>query len=157
MMPNQFWLFSLILCLWISWDVDIILGQSDSLQTADGIDPLVLVSSAPPRASPSGALLRSTVFPGWGQYYNRKPVKGIILMLLEAGLLTGLLLEREQPPLTGLTPAGGRLLYGLIGVHIYGMTDAYVDAHLADFDTPDVFGHRRWDKPTMMVGFSVTW
>ena len=157
MRPNPFWLFSLALCIWISWDADIILGQPDFLQNADRIDPLVLVPSPPTLPSPNGALLRSTTFPGWGQYYNRKPVKGVILLLLEAGLLTGLLLEREAPPSSGLTAAGGRLLSGLIGVHIYGMMDAYVDAHLADFDTPDVFGRRRWDKPTTMVGFRVTW
>ncbi len=157
-MANPLWRISFILCLWISWDIEVILGQSDSLQIGDSTDQLAAISSIPPTGpSPTGALLRSMTFPGWGQFYNKKPVKAVILMLLEVGLFTGVLLEREQSPLTGLTPAGSRLLFGLIGVHIYGITDAYVDAHLVDFDTPDVFGHRRWNKPAVMVGFRVTW
>lgn len=155
---SRFFRLGIILCLWTGGHAESIFGQTDSLAVVPRAEQAVVISSAPPfQPSPTGALLRSAAFPGWGQYYNRKPVKGAILLLLEAGLLTAVLLEREQPPLTGLTPIGNRLLFGLIGVHIYGMTDAYVDAHLADFDTPDVFGRRPRDNPTVVVGFKVTW
>jgi hypothetical protein len=78
--------------------------------------------------------------------------------LMEAGLLAGVLLERDRTGAGGLTPLGNGLLLGMIGVHIYGMADAYVDAHLADFDRPDAFGRRRLrSPPALMLGLRLCW
>jgi len=45
------------------------------------------------RRNPSSALLRSAVLPGWGQFYNDKPLKGIIFGTIELGLLSWLIAE----------------------------------------------------------------
>lgn len=95
------------------------------------------------RRSPVGAFLRSAALPGWGQFYNDKSLKGALFIVLQAGLITGVLLERGSSRSGGLTPLGSSLLLGLIGVRVYSMADAYVDAQFSDFDRPDELGQRR--------------
>ncbi len=90
--------------------------------------------------SAHGALLRSAVLPGWGQFYNGRPVKGLFFGAASATALTAVLVEhgriRSAP-----TPEehqdrtarrNSRLLYFALSVAL-AATDAYVDAHLADF------------------------
>jgi hypothetical protein len=36
------------------------------------------------KISPKGALLRSAFIPGWGQVYNRKPIKGLLFLAAES-------------------------------------------------------------------------
>ncbi len=109
--------------------------------------------------SPSGAWLRSIACPGWGQLYNESPYKaamffggactvtGIILwnqskysnadgrytaMSLDDPLRERTYREREfyrdQRDVAGLW---------LIGVYVLSAVDAYVGAHLFDFDVSD--------------------
>lgn len=107
--------------------------------------------------SPRGALLRSAVLPGWGQRYNKKPLKSVVIATLEVGLLAGALLQRDRVN-GGVTTAGRRLLLGLIGVHLFSVADAYVDAQLADFNRSDGVTHRGVQPSTgIAVGLSVFW
>ena len=105
-------------------------GQPDSVVVANRT-PIIESLRLP---SPTGALLRSTALPGWGQFYNRKPLKGSLFLILQAGLFTGVLLQRDQTRSGGLTPLGNTMLLGLIGVRILSIADAYVDAHFSNFD-----------------------
>ena len=92
--------------------------------------------------SAHGALLRSAVLPGWGQYYNGRPIKGLFFGAASATALTAVVVEhgriRSAP-----TPEehqdrtarrNSRLLYFALSVALAAI-DAYVDAHLADFGT----------------------
>lgn len=124
-------------------------AQTDTLRTGE---PVSLTA----RPSPRGAFLRSSILPGWGQWYNGKKRKGTVVALLEAALATGVLLQRDTAG-NGLTPTGSRLLFGLFGVHVFNMADAYVDAHLADLDHPDEFSQRNRAGPAMAIGFTVWW
>lgn len=99
---------------------------------------------------PTGAALRSAALPGWGQFYNRKPLKGVIMFLAESGLLAWLLVEhfeaeeaRDMYYQTG-DPFYEReydrhsqrrldLIWYTSGAWLYGIMDAYVDAHLYSF------------------------
>lgn len=101
--------------------------------------------------SPTGALLRSAVLPGWGQFYNDRPLKGLLLGSLEIGLAAWLILEHlaaeearkaflesGDPADEAAYEAHSRRRLDLIwytsGAWLYGMFDAYVDAHLYAFE-----------------------
>lgn len=143
-----------VLILWFFSLVPEARGQVDTLSTTDRSTPMIsYVASLP---SPTGALLRSTALPGWGQFYNRKPLKGTAFIFLQAGLFASILLQRDQNQAGGLTPLGNTLLLGLVGVRIYSMVDAYVDAHLADFDEPGA-NRRMSGRPEVTVGLRMRW
>ena len=92
--------------------------------------------------SAHGALLRSAVLPGWGQYYNGRPIKGLFFGAASATALTAVVVEHRRIR-SAPTPEehqdrtarrNSRLLYFALSVALAAI-DAYVDAHLADFGT----------------------
>ena len=92
--------------------------------------------------SAHGALLRSAVLPGWGQFYNGRPVKGLFFGAASATALTSVVVEHRRIR-SAPTPEAhqdrtarrnSRLLYLALSVALAAI-DAYVDAHLADFGT----------------------
>lgn len=99
------------------------------------------------KKSPTGALLRSMVFPGWGQWYNEQKIKAAVVFTAE-GFLIGFAVYLNKK-VTDSEPGSSErifytdrrnLTYWLIGgVTLLSMLDAYVDAYLYDFDTgPDL-------------------
>ena len=90
--------------------------------------------------SAHGALLRSAVLPGWGQFYNGRPIKGLFFGAASATALTAVVIEHRRIR-SAPTPEehqdrtarrNSRLLYFALSVALAAI-DAYVDAHLADF------------------------
>ncbi len=90
--------------------------------------------------SAHGALLRSAVLPGWGQFYNGRPVKGLFFGAASATALASVVVEHRRIR-SAPTPEehqdrtarrNNRLLYFALSVSLAAI-DAYVDAHLADF------------------------
>ena len=90
--------------------------------------------------SAHGALLRSAVLPGWGQFYNGRPGKGLFFGAASVTALTATVVEHRRIS-SAPTPEAhqdrtarrnSRLLYFALSVAL-AATDAYVDAHLADF------------------------
>lgn len=90
--------------------------------------------------SAHGALLRSAMLPGWGQFYNGRPVKGLFFGAASATALTAVVVEHRRIR-SAPTPEehqdrtarrNSRLLYFALSVALAAI-DAYVDAHLADF------------------------
>ncbi len=111
-------------------------AETDSTRTA----PAGLRTGAATLPSAHGALLRSAVLPGWGQFYNGRPVKGLFFGAASATALAAVVAEHRRIR-SASTPEGhqnrtarrnSRLLYFAISVAL-AATDAYVDAHLADF------------------------
>jgi len=96
--------------------------------------------------NPTGAMLRSIFVPGWGQFYNEKPFKGVLIAGTQVTFLTNALIFDKwgQQATNELDKAyyydNRSLYYWLLGASIlYSMTDAFVDAHLYDFDdSPDL-------------------
>lgn len=91
--------------------------------------------------NPKGAMYRSLAVPGWGQFYNGKWVKGILIAGTEVGLVANAVIlnqwakeavdETERFYYTD----SRNLSYWLIAAAIlYSMADAYVDAQLYNFD-----------------------
>lgn len=113
---------------------------------------------------PTGALLRSAVLPGWGQFHNRKPLKGLALGTVELGLLAWLIAEhamaeeaRDDFRRTGdpfyedsYERHSARrldLIWYTSAAWLYGMLDAYVDAHLYGFSRENRDFERETGEP----------
>jgi TM2 domain-containing membrane protein YozV len=92
------------------------------------------------KRNPTGALLRSLIFPGWGQFYNRKFSKAFLFLGSEAGLMaTAIHLNQQAVSTSGDLQATYRnnrntANWFLLATIVFSMLDAYVDASLADFD-----------------------
>ena len=84
--------------------------------------------------SPMGAMVRSLLLPGWGQFYNKRMIKGSLVAAAEIGSAAALFVEASRGPdrATGLDADGRERLFVLttIGIVFYSVVDAYVDAHL---------------------------
>jgi hypothetical protein len=107
------------------------------------------------RASPFKVMLRSAVLPGWGQMYNGKPLKTVVVVAGEGFLVYKALdeLSKEndavdrQSQFLPQTPEYEaaqddkekhynlkvNYIWWAVAVHLLQMADAYVDAQLRDF------------------------
>jgi len=99
-----------------------------------------------PPVHPTTAMIHSLAFPGWGQLDNGRKMKAALLFVTEAALIGGYVYmnyhvkhddvadwERENMR----TDRNSFFIYWL-AAKVYGMVDAYVDAHLRDFDVEDI-------------------
>lgn len=124
-------------------DTVIVQGTDTSSRVAD-----TLVSRKKSNLrSPSGALLRSLAIPGWGQVYNRKYFKAVIVAGGQGVLLGTAIVEWKRAsdakndaslPLTTRledyrlhTNNRNMLLWLYAAAAVVSMLDAYVDAHLS--------------------------
>jgi len=111
--------------------------------------------------SPMGAVLRSAVIPGWGQFYNESYWKVPIVLGLSGWLIYGMISEHQQyvdyrdqyeATITEENPSGdlrlkrfrefyrdNRDTYGwwLLVTYLLQLADAYVDAALFSFDVSE--------------------
>jgi hypothetical protein len=115
------------------------------------------------RKNPSGAMFRSLVFPGWGQFYNEKYLKSLIVFGIEAGFLASIFYQSDQVKRYEKKDDSeiakfyrndrNRLIWWLAGIVLVSMGDAYVDAHLFNYDiSPDISA-----KLSPVEGLVVTW
>ena len=128
-----------LVCGWASLLFALFAGRP-ACATEVKADSTRTVQSAATLPSAHGALLRSTVLPGWGQFYNDRPVKGLFFGAASATALTLVVVEHRRIR-SAPTPEehqnrtarrNSRLLYFALSVALAAI-DAYVDAHLADF------------------------
>ena len=124
-------------CGWASLLLVLLAGQPVG---TTGVEADSTRTAQSPLPSAHGALLRSAVLPGWGQFYNGRPVKGLFFGAASATALTATVVEHRRIR-SAPTPEehqdrtarrNGRLLYFALSVALAAI-DAYVDAHLADF------------------------
>jgi hypothetical protein len=93
------------------------------------------------KKSPTGAMVRSLLIPGWGQFYNGKYLKAIAVFAIETGIVANAIyLDRlanesttEEEKAYYLDQRNARYWWLLLA-KLLSMLDAYVDAQLADFD-----------------------
>lgn len=112
--------------------------EPDSVETAIPFTPPPIETR-----SPTGALLRSAALPGWGQFYNDEPLKGIAFGAVELGLLGWLIYENAEAEDARLSGDDASyqihrqrrldLIWYTSASWLLGMLDAYVDAHLYSF------------------------
>lgn len=126
--------------------------------------------------SPRGAVIRSAVFPGWGQWYNGKKLKAVVVFGVEVGFISAAIWHNQRvvywmdSSLTQYTAEFRELnesfhidmrnqfVWYLAGALLVSMADAYVDAHLAGFDesTDLSLGPCRSPSGTLCRGLTVT-
>lgn len=90
-----------------------------------------------------GAMLRSLALPGWGQFYNRRPIKGSLIAAAQAGSTVAFFVRRDQlnnRPSADASQERNIFLYTTIGLILFSMGDAYVDAHLDQVDWGEPHG-----------------
>ena len=100
------------------------------------------------------------MLPGWGQFYNGRPVKGLFFGAASATALTSVVVEHRRIR-SAPTPEehqdrtarrNSRLLYFALSVALAAI-DAYVDAHLADFGA--VQSGLRAVRPPCRIGTAI--
>jgi hypothetical protein len=112
--------------------------------------------------SPTGAALRSLALPGWGQLYNRSPVKSVIVSGVEEWLLYDIYQEhklyrwhsdlgdRERAEMH--RNQRNRQTWYFTATLLLAVMDAYVDAHLYAFDVSDNLGYTPRHKGISVAG-----
>ena len=104
--------------------------------------------------SPVGSVVRSAIFPGWGQYYSRSPIRGTLSVIGVGASLAGALATHQSfqniytnryIPAATIDPKSEEavaqykrsneryklrqlFLYSAIGVWVYSVIDSYVGA-----------------------------
>lgn len=94
--------------------------------------------------TPRGALLRSALLPGWGQYANGRPFKALLFSAAAAGFLGKAIAEargldraeaagHSDRELQDRAARRNTWVLGLLATSTLAGLDAYVDAQLAGF------------------------
>ncbi len=93
------------------------------------------------KRSPKGAMVRSMIFPGWGQLYNGKKLKSLLVFSAEAGCIAGYIYERDRLNNSSeewekefYRDERNKYAWWLAGVMIYSMLDSFIDAYLDNFE-----------------------
>ena len=121
------------------------------------------------------ALIRSAVFPGWGQFYTGHPVKGGLMVVVQAafigmaaradGRVKDLVGQRSLDPVSPTLEEDVESwrserrtwILRAFGLWLYSMADAYVDAHLYDFDEEEPQFEFSITQPVSMTGGTGMW
>lgn len=99
------------------------------------------------KPSPAGAAFRSLALPGWGQAYVNRPLKAVIYGGVQQALVFSVFMRDhqfrieqkygEEHKADFYRNERNRLSWYLVGAVILSTLDAFVDAHLYDFDVSD--------------------
>ncbi len=91
--------------------------------------------------NPTGAMIRSALIPGWGQWYNGKKLKAVLVAAVELGLVANavrlnqkVVASRSETERSFWQDQRNLQFWLLLATKLLSMLDAYVDAHLSDFD-----------------------
>ncbi|MFZ5516404.1 MAG: DUF5683 domain-containing protein [Candidatus Zhuqueibacterota bacterium] len=95
--------------------------------------------------SPNGAMIRSLIIPGWGQWYNKKKLKAVVVFGTETGILINSIYLNQMTQKSTTTAEREYYLnnrnlsnWWLVGALLFSVADAFVDAQLSDFDESPV-------------------
>jgi hypothetical protein len=116
-------------------------GIQDSLQVSELDSAVAVPQPVLKKRNPTGAAFRSLAIPGWGQYYNGQKIKAALAMAAELGEIGTAIYwnmrakEASSPEEEFLyKDYRNQAFWFLAGTIVLSMLDAYVDAHLSDFD-----------------------
>lgn len=119
--------------------------SADQVSAPEPTADIIQLSPEEP-VSPAGALYRSLVLPGWGQWKNGRKGKALLFALAEAVCIGGYLYENARytsGDYTGpekeavKTDRNSFLLYWMIA-KVLDIMDAYVDAQFQTYDVDDI-------------------
>lgn len=125
---NQIWMVSKGLALIVGF---LLVGAQPSLSAES--QPDSLTSDRRVR----GAVFRSLALPGWGQFYNGKHIKGSVIAAAELASAVAYVVRRNQIKDLGVHTRNV-YFFTTVGVVLYSMADAYVDAHLSRVNWAEV-------------------
>ncbi|MFC1627845.1 hypothetical protein ACFL3H_01870 [Gemmatimonadota bacterium] len=139
----------------ISLSLLLVLSSSHLLhaqeETGPGSGAVAARSDSSDVVTPGGALLRSAILPGWGQFYTGHKAKGVAMIIADATII-GLAIHADTRVKDLAVPGGDQLaleeleawrnkrenrILLAVGLILYSMADAFVDAHFLDFDSDD--------------------
>ena len=137
--------------LFIAIVFGLVAAESFAQEKAAAVDSLTTAGKDSLRhktKNPTGAMLRSIAFPGWGQWYNGKRFKAVIVFGAEAGIIVNTIYQNQKVQKSkskferDFYLENRRLSnWWLAGAILLSMIDAYVDAHLYDFDESPELGN----------------
>ncbi len=140
-------------------------AQNDSTNVSQKTQKNMIDSTGMEKKSPKTAMICSLAFPGLGQLYNGKQFKALILGGAEIGLFVNSIYLNQM--LKKSTTEAEREFYiqnrnlstwYLVGIVLYNVLDAYVDAHMSYFDeSKDLSFHvdPSEENPKIMLSLSV--
>jgi len=146
-MSSQTFLFIFVFSVSLILHSDYVYAQKPDSTNAEPVSqPDSATADSSKTKSPRGAMLRSIFIPGWGQFYNGKWFKGILIAGTEIGLVANAVIQNQYA--VNSTTLLEREFYvnnrnlsfwWLAGAILYSAVDAYVDAQLYHFDeSPDL-------------------
>ncbi|MBN2030747.1 hypothetical protein JW824_10940 [bacterium] len=118
------------------------------------------------KKSPTGAVIRSALLPGLGQWYNGQKLKALVVLGGELALAGNAIYYNQMAVQSVTYDEGefyrdlrGRFIWWFAGIYLLNLLDAYVDAYLWDFDTgPDLSMHRSvMGEKTIWMTFTVVY
>ena len=119
----------------------LVLSVGSSVHGAQADSSAVLGDREVEGKSPLGAVWRSALVPGWGQWYTGHRWKAALVAGAEVFLVGGVIYEHEQVSRSVARSEAdrhrdrrGTFVLWLMGTLVYSMLDAYVDAHLYGLD-----------------------
>ncbi len=124
-------LWSLVSVFWPLAVCFLLFGDAGVVSAFDDVGADTTHADSVTAKSPMGAMVRSMVVPGWGQWYNERPIKGAIIFSTE--LFLGGAMVYEQRRTLDHQQRNTYFLW-FLGVFLYNIADAYVDAHLYGFE-----------------------
>ncbi len=133
------------------------MGNDEAVKPPSEIPPGRILKSESFFTSPTGTLLKSVAFPGWGQWANGKKQKAAIYFGIETYWITKSVIWRHRARtaenLSNFTRARDRrnYFYWLTGITVFvSMFDAYADRYLLTLertrDMPDDFWGDRFQE-----------
>tara|TARA_B100000214_G_C23867704_1_gene581072 strand:+ start:290 stop:637 length:348 start_codon:yes stop_codon:yes gene_type:complete len=75
-----------------------------------------------------------SLLPGMGQFYNNQYLKGALLLSLESKLVY----DFSYNYLKYSVDKRNDIVWLIVGLYVYGLLDAYVEAHLSTFPKEDI-------------------
>ena len=91
--------------------------------------------------SPNKALIRSAILPGLGQWYNEQKIEAVIVLGAELGLIASAIYQNQKVVQSQTdwerefyVNNRSLSLWWFVGIYFLNLLDAYVDAHLWEFD-----------------------
>lgn len=112
--------------------------------------------------SPRNAMIRSLFVPGWGQLYNGKKIKSLIIFGVETSVISAIFVQNNR--LSDSKTSENRSFYRdernkfiwwFGGVIIYSVLDAYVDAYLQGFSVDMDINKEIGSAATVRLNISV--
>lgn len=109
------------------------------------------------------AVIRSALLPGWGQWYNDKKIKAVLIVAGEAGLAAAAVVQNQRAVNSSTEyersyyqDDRGRYIWYAAALWLLNVVDAFVDAKLYNFDVSDDLSMQAFQNNRDVFGIRVS-